>query len=219
MTGGRTGMTEGEPLSVMPDGSPITNVGDKRHRASSILSLPRHPGPPASMPNRVGFCLDWQRANPLLSPALHGVWRLISGVWGYHLCPLVQRVQDKEAEPPRTKGVSSTFPNSFWPLCPERQKMVLRITKERLRVFRRAMRLALRLERVPLKPRRLVEGNMPCRSGQRANEFQKFIARLLLLAKHPKHVTRHGQGVLFLDASHHHAQMPRLNDHAHSQGV
>ena len=39
--GGRAeGQREGRrPLSVMPDGSPITNVGDKRNRASSVLSL------------------------------------------------------------------------------------------------------------------------------------------------------------------------------------
>lgn len=61
----------------------------------------------------------------------------------------------------------------------------LRMTKEQPRACPAYSEVLLNLEW-------LVEGNRPRRSGQGANEFQKFIARLLLLAKHPKHVTRHG---------------------------
>ena len=72
MTGGRTGMTEGEPLSVMPDGSPITNVGDKRNRASSILSLPRHPVRRHKCQTAKRQNLLEQKAFLLLSPTLFG---------------------------------------------------------------------------------------------------------------------------------------------------
>src|SRR5215510_1723353 len=52
-----------------------------------------------------------------------------------------------------------------------------------------------------------------------ANERQELLTRILRVAEAAQHVRSHGCRVLLFHATHHHAQVPRLNHHAYTLGL
>src|SRR3989304_133622 len=64
-----------------------------------------------------------------------------------------------------------------------------------------------------------LQHNRKLRFGMADDQGEEFFPRLLLLSEAAEHGAGNRLRMLLLDPAHHHAQMPRLDDHSHSLGA